>query len=37
MEVGNPHVRILDIPLSGDNALVHSPVRLAQALAGLLA
>jgi uncharacterized cofD-like protein len=37
MEIGNPHVRILDIPLSGDNALVHSPVRLAQALAGLLA
>ena len=37
MEVGNPGVRILDIPLSGDNALVHSPVRLAQALAGLLA
>jgi uncharacterized cofD-like protein len=37
MEIGNPGVRVVDIPLSGDNALVHSPVRLAQALAGLLA
>jgi uncharacterized cofD-like protein len=37
MAVGDPGIRVLDIPLSGDNALVHSPVRLAEALAGLLA
>jgi len=37
MAIGEPGIRVVDIPLSGDNALVHSPVRLAQALAGLLA
>jgi uncharacterized cofD-like protein len=37
MSRGKLAVPDLDIPLTGDNALVHSPVRLAQALSGLLA
>jgi len=37
MPVGQPGVPVVDIPLSGDNPLVHSPVRLAHALASLLA
>jgi uncharacterized cofD-like protein len=37
MAVGETGIAVLDMPLTGDNALVHSPARLAQALAGLLA
>jgi uncharacterized cofD-like protein len=35
--VGNPGVRVVDVPLTGSNVLVHSPARLAEALSGLLA
>jgi uncharacterized cofD-like protein len=37
MELGDIGIWALDIPLTGGNALVHSPVRLAHALASLLA
>jgi uncharacterized cofD-like protein len=37
MSLGKVGIPVVDIPLSGDNALVHSPVRLAHALASLLA
>jgi uncharacterized cofD-like protein len=35
--VGNPGVRVLDVPLTGSNVHVHSPAKLAEALSGLLA
>jgi uncharacterized cofD-like protein len=37
MRIGTTGVRVHDIPLTGENTLVHSPAKLAQALAGLLA
>ena len=37
MALGDVGISALDIPLTGGNALVHSPVRLAHALASLLA
>lgn len=37
MTLGKVGIPVVDIPLSGDNALVHSPMRLAHALASLLA
>ncbi|HEX3794875.1 MAG TPA: uridine diphosphate-N-acetylglucosamine-binding protein YvcK [Acidimicrobiales bacterium] len=37
MAVGETGMKVVDVPLTGDNALVHSPARLAQALAHLLA
>jgi 2-phospho-L-lactate transferase/gluconeogenesis factor (CofD/UPF0052 family) len=37
MSIGTTAVPVLDVPLTGDNSLVHSPVRLAHALSGLLA
>lgn len=37
MALGDLGISALDIPLTGGNALVHSPVRLAHALASLLA
>jgi uncharacterized cofD-like protein len=37
MALGDIGISALDIPLTGGNALVHSPVRLAHALASLLA
>ena len=37
MALGEVGVRVVDAPLTGSNVLVHSPARLAQALAGLLA
>jgi uncharacterized cofD-like protein len=37
MPLGNLGISALDIPLTDGNALVHSPVRLAHALASLLA
>jgi uncharacterized cofD-like protein len=37
MPLGRIGISTLDIPLTGGNALVHSPVRLAHALASLLA
>jgi uncharacterized cofD-like protein len=37
MELGNLRVPLLDVPLTGDNAFVHSPARLAEALSSLLA
>jgi uncharacterized cofD-like protein len=37
MTLGDVGISALDIPLTGGNALVHSPVRLAHALASLLA
>ena len=37
MPLGRIGISALDIPLTGGNALVHSPVRLAHALASLLA
>jgi hypothetical protein len=37
MPLGNLGISALDIPLTDGNALVHSPVRLADALASLLA
>jgi uncharacterized cofD-like protein len=37
MAIGATGVPVHDVPLTGENRLVHSPARLAQALAGLLA
>ena len=37
MGIGATEVTVRDLPLTGENALVHSPAKLAQALAGLLA
>lgn len=37
MDVGVTDVSVVDVPLTGDNTLVHSPAKLAQALSGLLA
>jgi uncharacterized cofD-like protein len=37
MAIGATNVPVRDVPLTGENAMVHSPARLAQALAGLLA
>jgi len=37
MAIGATAVPVRDVPLTGENAMVHSPARLAQALAGLLA
>ena len=37
MPIGDPGVRVVDTPLTGSNALVHSPAKLAHALADLLA
>jgi uncharacterized cofD-like protein len=37
MGVGVTDATVRDVPLTGHNALVHSPARLAQALSGLLA
>jgi uncharacterized cofD-like protein len=37
MGIGTTDVQVLDVPLTGENTLVHSPAKLAQALSGLLA
>jgi len=37
MEIGATDVAVHDVPLTGENTLVHSPAKLAQALSGLLA
>ena len=37
MAIGQAGVPVLDVPLTGENRLVHSPAKLAQALSGLLA
>jgi uncharacterized cofD-like protein len=37
MPIGKMDVSVIDVPLTGDNSLVHSPARLAQALSSLLA
>jgi uncharacterized cofD-like protein len=37
MPIGATDVPVHDIPLTSEDGLVHSPARLAQALAGLLA
>ena len=37
MSIGATDVQVLDVPLTGENTLVHSPAKLAQALSGLLA
>src|SRR5205807_1037814 len=37
MEIGATDAAVHDVPLTGENALVHSPAKLAQALSGLLA
>jgi uncharacterized cofD-like protein len=37
MPIGEMDVEVIDVPLTGDNALVHSPARLAHALSSLLA
>jgi uncharacterized cofD-like protein len=37
MAIGATEVPVRDVPLTGENDLVHSPARLAQTLAGLLA
>ena len=37
MGIGATEVTVRDLPLTGENTLVHSPAKLAQALAGLLA
>jgi uncharacterized cofD-like protein len=37
MRIGTTGARVHDVPLTGENTLVHSPAKLAQALAGLLA
>jgi uncharacterized cofD-like protein len=37
MAIGPTDVPVRDVPLTSENRLVHSPARLAQALAGLLA
>ena len=37
MGIGATDVTVRDVPLTGENTLVHSPAKLAQALSGLLA
>ena len=37
MGIGTTDVTVVDVPLTGENTLVHSPAKLAQALSGLLA
>jgi len=37
MRIGTTDAVVADVPLTGENTLVHSPARLAQALSGLLA
>ena len=37
MGIGTTDVTVHDVPLTGENTLVHSPAKLAQALSGLLA
>jgi uncharacterized cofD-like protein len=37
MGIGATDVSVVDLPLTGENTLVHSPAKLAQALSGLLA
>jgi uncharacterized cofD-like protein len=37
MSVGEMDIPVHDVPLTGENTLVHSPAKLAQALSGLLA
>ena len=37
MAIGATDVRVVDVPLTGENLLVHSPAKLAEALSGLLA
>jgi 2-phospho-L-lactate transferase/gluconeogenesis factor (CofD/UPF0052 family) len=37
MAIGSTDAAVRDVPLTGENRLVHSPAKLAQALAGLLA
>jgi uncharacterized cofD-like protein len=37
MRIGMTEVPLHDVPLTGENTLVHSPAKLAQALSGLLA
>ncbi len=37
MGIGATDVMVVDVPLTGENTLVHSPAKLAQALSGLLA
>ncbi|MBV8462101.1 MAG: uridine diphosphate-N-acetylglucosamine-binding protein YvcK [Acidimicrobiales bacterium] len=37
MAIGATAVTVRDVPLTGENTLVHSPAKLAQALVGLLA
>ena len=37
MRIGMTDAAVHDVPLAGENGLVHSPARLAQALSGLLA
>ncbi|HVA08891.1 MAG TPA: uridine diphosphate-N-acetylglucosamine-binding protein YvcK [Acidimicrobiales bacterium] len=37
MALGNVVIPVLDVPLTGENAYVHSPAKLAQALSSLLA
>ena len=37
MSIGATDVPVRDVPLTGENTLVHSPAKLAQALSGLLA
>ncbi len=37
MGIGPTDVTVHDVPLTGENTLVHSPAKLAQALSGLLA
>jgi hypothetical protein len=37
MGIGSTDVPVRDVPLTGENRLVHSPAKLAEALSGLLA
>jgi len=37
MSIGTTDVAVHDVPLTGENTLVHSPAKLAHALSGLLA
>jgi uncharacterized cofD-like protein len=37
MEIGTTEAPVHEVPLTGENTLVHSPAKLAQALSGLLA
>jgi hypothetical protein len=37
MAIGATDVPVHDVSLTGENVLVHSPAKLAQALSGLLA